>query len=190
MLTDILTLVFSGFICGTLCVGLLPVFEFLFKVVTASRLLELTNPNSKLLKELMIKAPGTYHHSIMVANLAEAACERLDANSLLARAAAYYHDVGKLKNPLFFKENQIGVSNPHDELPLSLIHISGIRGDSRHGFRMHHRRGYDGGKSNRIHPGGNCPGPVSSVSVKEFAAFSKVSEKYFPLSCKLPWGIL
>lgn len=117
MLTDILMLVFSGFICGTLCVGLLPVFEFLFKVVTASRLLELTNPNSKLLKELMIKAPGTYHHSIMVANLAEAACERLDANSLLARAAAYYHDVGKLKNPLFFKENQIGVSNPHDELP-------------------------------------------------------------------------
>lgn len=117
MLVDVLMLVFSGFICGTLCVGLLPVFEFIFKVVTASRLLELTNPNSKLLKELMIKAPGTYHHSIMVANLAEAACERLEANSLLARAAAYYHDVGKLKNPSYFKENQIGMSNPHDELP-------------------------------------------------------------------------
>ncbi|MGN0762310.1 MAG: HDIG domain-containing metalloprotein, partial [Aristaeellaceae bacterium] len=78
-----------------------------------SKLLELANPNHPLLRRLLIEAPGTYHHSIIVANLAEAAAEKIGANPFLARTGAYFHDVGKLKRPLYFKENQMG-DNPHD----------------------------------------------------------------------------
>ena len=71
-------------------------------------LLELANPNSPLLKRLLMEAPGTYHHSIMVANLAEVAAEEINANSVIVRVGAYYHDVGKIVRPLFFGENQMG----------------------------------------------------------------------------------
>lgn len=96
-----------------LCVGLDPIMESLFHLATQSKLLELSNPNQPLLRRLLMEAPGTYHHSIIVANLAEAAAEAIGANPLLARAGAYYHDIGKLKRPLYFKENQIG-ENPHE----------------------------------------------------------------------------
>ena len=78
--------------------------------------MELTNPNNELLRKLMIEAPGTYHHSLIVANLAETAVYDIGGNTALARAGAYYHDVGKLRYPQFFAENQSG-HNPHDELP-------------------------------------------------------------------------
>ena len=96
-----------------LCVGLDPIVESLFHLATPSKLLELSNPNQPLLRRLLMEAPGTYHHSIIVANLAEAAAEAIGANPLLARAGAYFHDIGKLKRPLYFKENQIG-ENPHE----------------------------------------------------------------------------
>src|SRR3954463_7965412 len=80
------------------------------------RLIELSNPNHPLLKKILTEAPGTYHHSIMVANLSEAACEAIGANGLLARVGCYYHDIGKTKRPLFFIENQMNRENPHDRL--------------------------------------------------------------------------
>ena len=99
---------------GALAVALQPVFEGIFHLATPSRLLEITNPNQPLMKRLMLEAPGTYHHSIIVANLAEAAADKIGANPYLARAGAYYHDIGKLKRPGYFSENQHG-QNPHEK---------------------------------------------------------------------------
>ena len=103
----------GGILSGFLAVALQPLFEIVFRLPTPTRLLELTNPSQPLMKRLMIEAPGTYHHSIVVANLAESAATRIKANSYLARAGAYYHDIGKLKRPMYFKENQMG-ENPHE----------------------------------------------------------------------------
>lgn len=103
----------SALIASILCVGLDPLVESFFNLATPSKLLELCNPNHPLLRRLLLEASGTYHHSIIVANLAEAAAEAIGANPLLARASAYFHDIGKLKRPLYFKENQIG-DNPHE----------------------------------------------------------------------------
>ncbi len=109
------TWAFAGCVLsGVLAIALQPVFESLFHLATPSRLLEITNPNHPLMKRLMLEATGTYHHSIIVANLAEAAADKIGANALLARAGAYYHDVGKLKRPGYFSENQRG-SNPHEK---------------------------------------------------------------------------
>ena len=103
----------GGVLSALLAAGFQPVFEAAFNLATPSKLLELANPNHPLLRRLLIEAPGTYHHSIIVANLAEAAAEKIGANPFLARTGAYFHDVGKLKRPLYFKENQMG-DNPHD----------------------------------------------------------------------------
>lgn len=93
-----------------------PLFESLFHFTTNIKLLELANLNSPLLRDLMIKAPGTYHHSVVVGNLVEAAAEAIGANPLLARVAAYYHDIGKTAKPLYFIENMQGGENRHDKL--------------------------------------------------------------------------
>ncbi len=103
----------GGVLGGLIAVGFQPVFEAAFNLATPSKLLELANPNQPILRRLLLEAPGTYHHSIVVANLSEAAAERIGANPLLARTGAYFHDIGKLKRPLYFKENQRG-ENPHD----------------------------------------------------------------------------
>ena len=105
----------SCLICGVLAVGLMPIFEAVFDIASEARLNELMNNDNPLLKRLMTEAPGTYHHSLLVAALGEAAAEKIGANALLVRTAAYYHDVGKLRCPSCFKENQKGV-NMHDEL--------------------------------------------------------------------------
>jgi putative nucleotidyltransferase with HDIG domain len=105
---------------GILTLGLLPLFESSFDIVTAIKLLELSNPNNPLLRKLLIEAPGTYHHSVLVANLAEVAAEAVGGNPVLARVASYYHDVGKIKRPYFFKENQIGSDNPHNKITANL----------------------------------------------------------------------
>ena len=105
---------------GILAVGLLPFFESIFDVVTNIKLLELSNPNQPLMKKLIMEAPGTYHHSMMVANLAEAAAELVGGNPVVARVGAYYHDIGKTKRPYFFGENQIGRDNPHDKITPNL----------------------------------------------------------------------
>ena len=103
----------GSLLSGVLAVALQPVFEGIFHLATPSRLLEITNPNQPLMKRLMLEAPGTYHHSIIVANLAESAADKIGANAYLARAGAYYHDIGKLKRPGYFSENQRG-RNPHE----------------------------------------------------------------------------
>ena len=97
-----------------LTIGFQPLLETVFNLPTPMKLMELSNPNQPLLRKLMLEAPGTYHHSIIVANLAEAAAEAVGANPLLARVGGYYHDIGKLKRPSYFKENQTGEKNAHD----------------------------------------------------------------------------
>jgi putative nucleotidyltransferase with HDIG domain len=110
----------SGMLAAVLTVGTLPIWENLFGVITPVRLVELSNPNTPLLKRMLTEAPGTYHHSIIVANLAEGAADAIGANGLLARVGAYYHDIGKLKRPHYFKENMISSENPHDKINPSL----------------------------------------------------------------------
>jgi hypothetical protein len=99
-----------------LAVGSFAVLGNLFGIMTVFQLLELANPSNRLLRRLLLETPGTYHHSVMVGNLAERAAETIGADPLLARVAAYYHDIGKMKNPLAFIENQAGAHNIHDDL--------------------------------------------------------------------------
>ena len=110
----------NGVICSVSTIGSLPYFESIFSITSAIRLLELTNPNHPLLKRLLMETPGTYHHSIIVGNLAEAAADAVGADGLLARVGATYHDIGKVKRPMFFVENQLGNDNPHDKIAPSL----------------------------------------------------------------------
>ena len=110
----------NGLICSISTIGLLPYFESVFGITSAIRLLELTNPNHPLLRRLLMETPGTYHHSIMVGNLAEAAADAVGADGLLARVGSTFHDIGKIKRPIFFVENQLGADNPHDKIAPSL----------------------------------------------------------------------
>lgn len=110
----------GSILSGILTIGLLPFFESTFDVITTIKLLEISNPNHPLLKRLLMEAPGSYHHSILVGNLAEIAAEEVGGNPVLARVASYYHDVGKIKRPYFFKENQLGNDNPHDKITPNL----------------------------------------------------------------------
>lgn len=112
----IITAIFSGIGSAVLTIGLLPFFEASFGILSTMKLIELSNPNHPLLRKILMEAPGTYHHSVMVANLADAACEAIGANGLLARVGSYYHDIGKTKRPNFFIENQMHLENPHDRL--------------------------------------------------------------------------
>lgn len=111
---------FNGLISGWIAVGSLPMFENFFGITTHFRLLDLSNMNEPLLRKLTLEAPGTYQHSMMVANLSEQAARAIDADALLCRVGAYYHDIGKIKRPRFFIENQMGLENPHDKLAPSL----------------------------------------------------------------------
>ena len=121
---------FSAFLSGVFVVGILPLYERVFRVATDFFLLELSNLNNPLLRELSEKASGTFNHSINVGNLCDAAARAIGANSLLARVGAYYHDIGKVKKPQYFIENQIGMENPHDKLSprmSALIIISHVK---------------------------------------------------------------
>jgi putative nucleotidyltransferase with HDIG domain len=106
----------SGALAAALASILLPTLESLFQVTTDIRLLELTNLNAPILRRLSVEAPGTYHHSLMVGTLAEAAAETIGANSLLVRVGAYYHDVGKILKPEYYVENQSFGINKHEAL--------------------------------------------------------------------------
>lgn len=117
---SLLSLIFS--------IGSLPIWEALFGIVSNAKLLELINPNKELLRRLLIEAPGTYHHSLIVANLSEAAACDIGANPVLARVGAYYHDIGKLKNPQYFSENIVGENlhdymDPYNSAKIILSHI-------------------------------------------------------------------
>ncbi|MHB9156131.1 MAG: HD family phosphohydrolase [Endomicrobiales bacterium] len=122
--------VLSGFVSVLLVLGTLPYLEVFFSRTTNIKLLELADFNQPILKRLMMEAPGTYHHSLIMASLAEQAAEAIGANSLLARVGAYYHDIGKLSNPDYFIENQQPNANPHDPLAptmSSLVVISHVK---------------------------------------------------------------
>jgi len=106
----------NGFVAPMLTIGLLPMFESLFGFSTNITLLELADLNQPLLKRLAMEAPGTYHHSIIVGNLAESAAKAIDANPLLARVGSYYHDIGKMEIPEYFVENQLGIKSKHESL--------------------------------------------------------------------------
>lgn len=110
----------NGVASSFLTVGALHWFESGFGITTSVRLLELSNPNRPLLKRLLMEAPGTYHHSILVGNLAEAAAEVVHADATLVRVGSMYHDIGKLKRPYFFIENQFIQDNPHDKIAPTL----------------------------------------------------------------------
>ena len=119
-LQDVLYGSLNGVLSVALAVGVLPVLENLFGVTTHFRLLDISNPGEPLLQKLLREAPGTYQHSIMVANLAEAAAQSIGANALRCKVGAYYHDIGKMKRPRFFVENQMGGENPHEKLTPTL----------------------------------------------------------------------
>lgn len=106
----------NGFVSPMVTIGILPFFESVFGFTTNVTLLELADLNQPLLKRLAIEAPGTYHHSIVVGNLAEAGAKQIGANPLLARVGAYYHDIGKMEIPEYFVENQLGIKSRHESL--------------------------------------------------------------------------
>ena len=113
----------NGFLCVMLVLGTLKVFEFLFNVLTNYSLLELSDFNQPLLKRMIVEAPGTYHHSMMVSNLSEAAADTIGANALLTRVGAYYHDIGKMVKPEYFTENQLIGGNKHDNIEPSMSRL-------------------------------------------------------------------
>jgi putative nucleotidyltransferase with HDIG domain len=115
-LQNYLILFLNGLISSIIVLGVLPIFEYLFKTVTNISLLELADFNHPVLQRLILEAPGTYHHSLIVGNLSEAACSSVGAHALLARVGAYYHDIGKLSKPEYFSENQNISESKHDAL--------------------------------------------------------------------------
>ncbi len=131
----------NGIFSSVVAIGLLPYLESFFGVTTAITLLELSNPNHPLLKEMLLKAPGTYYHSMMVSNLAESAAEKVNADALLTRVGAYYHDIGKLKRPYFFSENQLSGDNPHSRLTPNLSSLV---------IGAHPKDGFEIGKKQRL----------------------------------------
>ena len=106
----------NSLFCSIMVMFLLPIFESLFDLTTDFTLMELSDLNRPLLKRLILEAPGTYHHSLMVGNMVEAVAEEIGANSLVARVGAYYHDIGKLSKPEYFFENKGDSSNKHEKL--------------------------------------------------------------------------
>jgi putative nucleotidyltransferase with HDIG domain len=131
---------FLNSVLGSIAIGVfLPILERLFDFTTDLTLLELGNLNLPLFKEMSLKAPGTYHHSIVVGSLAEAGASAIGADPVLARVGAYYHDIGKLDKPEYFIENQLGVKNPHDQLKpqmSALVIISHIKEGAEMAKRM------------------------------------------------------
>jgi len=133
--------ILNGIISAILAIGLLPFIESSFNVVTAMGLLELSHTDQPLLKKLLIAAPGTYNHSLLVGHLAESAAKAINADSLLVKVAALYHDLGKLKRPEYFYENQADIENIHDKLNPSM---------SRNIIANHIKDGLEVARKNKI----------------------------------------
>jgi putative nucleotidyltransferase with HDIG domain len=122
-LADLGTHLAGGILAGILALGLVPLAEGVFEFLTDFRLVELSSPQSPLLQKLVLEAPGTFQHSQIIANLVEQAVQQVGGNALLARVGALYHDVGKLRRPQFFVENQTSGDNPHDDLSPHLSYL-------------------------------------------------------------------
>ncbi len=144
LLTDAILFSAGTFAAGLLMTNLLPFLEGWFEIQTDARLLELSDANHPLLKELVQRAPGTYNHSINVASISEAAADAIGANGLLCRVAAYFHDVGKLRKPEYFIENQAGGINKHDDLTPSMSTLVIV---------AHVKDGIEIGRNHKLPPG-------------------------------------
>jgi hypothetical protein len=131
----------GGILMGIIATGILPLVEMSFGFTTDIKLLELGNLDQPLLRELMVQAPGTYHHSVIISNMVEATAKAVDANPLLAKVSAYYHDIGKMKKPLYFIENQIWGENRHEKLAPSMSSLILI---------SHTKDGVDLAKKNKL----------------------------------------
>lgn len=131
----------SGPLSAALLIISLPIFESIFKKVSCFKFSELIEHNSKLIRKLIQQAPGTFNHSIVVSNIAEACALAIEEDGLLARTCAYYHDIGKLRRPEFFKENQVDGENPHDDLTPEL---------SANIIKAHAQDGYELVMKNRL----------------------------------------
>ena len=116
LLSDLVMGFLGGILASVLVLGITPIIESLFRYTTDIKLLELANMDNPLIKDLILQAPGTYHHSVIVGSLVEAAAKSVSANPLLSRVSAYYHDIGKLKKPLDFIENSGSAESKHDNL--------------------------------------------------------------------------
>lgn len=125
----------NGILSAFVVSGALPIFEFFFRMVSNISLLELSDFNHPLLKRLVLEAPGTYHHSLLVGNLAETASEAINANALLARVGSYYHDIGKLEKPEYFGENQDRSFSRHQQLKASMSKLV-IINHVKHGLNL------------------------------------------------------
>ncbi len=121
--TTLMPLFLNGTISAMVVMATLRIFETIFGEITNFTLLELSDSSQPLLKRLVLEAPGTYHHSIIVSNLAEAAADAIGAHSLLTRVGAYYHDIGKMEKPEYFTENQLITGNKHDDLEPSMSRL-------------------------------------------------------------------
>jgi putative nucleotidyltransferase with HDIG domain len=132
----------GAFLSVLLVLALLPLLEICFSRLSNIRLLELSDVNHPLLKEMSMEAPGTYHHSLITASLAQAAAERVKANALLCRVGAYFHDIGKLVKPEYFVENQGAIGNPHELLPPNMSRIV-IQSHVKDGLALAQRHNLD-----------------------------------------------
>jgi putative nucleotidyltransferase with HDIG domain len=137
-------LAINGLICAAVVIATSKIFEIMFGEITNFTLLELSDSSHPLMKRMVVEAPGSYHHSLIVSNLAEAAADAIDAHSLLVRVGAYYHDIGKMVNPKYFTENQMVTGNKHDELEPSMSRLvifnhvkEGI--ELAHKYHLNHR---------------------------------------------------
>lgn len=183
----------SGFVLlgsmlsSILVIGIQPILEHFFEIITSIKLLELVNPNEPLLKKMLFEAPGTYHHSIVVGNLAEAAAEAIGSNAMLARTGAYYHDIGKIKRPYFFKENQIGFDNPHDKITpkLSTAILHSHVKDGIELAKLYKIPGYIQ-KIIEEHHGTSLVKYFYTISLKEATEPEEVDERYFRYAGPLP----
>jgi putative nucleotidyltransferase with HDIG domain len=123
MMHTLKPLAINGLLCALVVTATSKIFETIFGEITNFTLLELSDSSHPLIKRMVVEAPGSYHHSLIVSNLAEAAADAIDANSLLVRVGAYYHDIGKMVNPNYFTENQMIAVNKHDELEPSMSRL-------------------------------------------------------------------
>jgi len=138
-----INLILNSIICSIAVLGILPLFEYLFKTVTNISLLELADFNHPLLQRMIMEAPGTYHHSLIVGNLSDAACTGIGANGLLARIGAYYHDIGKIEKSEYFSENQAMQESKHDDLSPSMSKLV---------IMNHVKEGVELAKRHRLNP--------------------------------------
>jgi putative nucleotidyltransferase with HDIG domain len=131
-------LAWNGLICAGVVIATSKVFETIFSEITNFTLLELSDSSHPLMKRMVIEAPGSYHHSLIVSNMSEAAADAIEAHSLLVRVGAYYHDIGKLANPDYFTENQMVIGNKHDELEPSMSRLV-ISNHVKEGIELAHK---------------------------------------------------